>query len=103
MSSRLKALLELHEKDPSDSFVTYGIALEYISQKNYTEAEVYLKSLLKGNPDYLPAYMQLAQLYEKTDNIDAAKNIYKTGIEIARKQNETRTEKEMEDFLSELE
>jgi len=102
MSDRLNSLLKLLEKDPDDSFLSYGIALEHISKGNYEEAEKYLTSLQKKDPDYVPAYMQLAHVYEKFNFIDKAKNIYKEGIEIARKNNDSHAADEMEDFLNEL-
>ena len=102
MSDRLVSLLKLLEQDPDDSFLLYGIALEHISEDNYEEAEKYLTSLQKKDPDYVPAYMQLAYVYENLNLIDKAKNIYKEGIEIARKNNDSHAADEMEDFLNEL-
>ena len=46
--------------------------------------------------------MQLAHVYENSNLIDKAKNIYKEGIEIARKNNDSHAADEMEDFLNEL-
>ena len=102
MSDRLNSLLKLLEKDPDDSFLSYGIALEHISTGNYEEAERYLSLIIKKDPDYVPAYMQLAHVYENLNLIDKAKKIYKEGIEIARKKNDSHAADEMEDFLNEL-
>ncbi len=102
MSDRLESLLKLLEQDPNDSFLSYGIALEHISASNFVEAERYLSSIIKKDPDYVPAYMQLAQVYENLNLIDKAKNIYKEGIEIARNNNDSHAADEMEDFLNEL-
>ena len=103
MSERLQSLLELYKKDPNDPFIAYGIALEYISAMNYEEAEKILSEIITKDPDYVPAYMQLARVKENLYKIEEAKNTYKKGIEIAKKNNEMRTAGEMEDFLSELE
>ena len=103
MADRLKLLLKLYEKDPNDSFVSYGIALEYISLKEYETAEKYLSSLLTANPDYVPAYMQLAQIKEKLSSFDEAADLYKIGIKTARNQGDTHAANEMEEFLNELE
>jgi len=103
MSDRLKSLLELYNKEPNDSFVAYGIALEHISAGNYEQAEKYLTSLMERDPDYVPAYMQLARVKENLDRIEEAKEVYRNGIDVARKNNELRTAIEMEEFLSELE
>ena len=102
MSDRLDSLLKLLEQDPDDSFLSYGIALEHISVSNFEEAERNLTLLLKKDQEYVPAYMQLAQVYENLNLIDKAKYIYKEGIEIARKNNDSHAANEMEDFLNEL-
>jgi len=103
LNNRLESLLNLYEKEPEDSFLMYGIALEYTSQKNYEEAEKYFKKLLTSNPAYVPAYMQYARLKENQNEIYEAKNIYKQGIKIAKGAGENHAAKEMEDFLDELE
>ena len=103
MSERLKSLFELYNKDPNDSFVVYGIALEYISKENYDKAEKYLSELITNDPDYLPAYMQLAQVKENLNKIEEAKDIYRKGIEVAKKNSELHNASEMEEFLNELE
>jgi len=102
VSDRLDSLLKLLEQDPDDSFLLYGIALEHIAKSNYEKAEKYLTSLLIKDPDYVPAYMQLARAYENLSLIDKAKNNYKEGIEIARKNNDPHAADEMEAFLNEL-
>lgn len=103
MNNRLEALLNLHKKDTNDSFLLYGIALEYVSVKNYGEAEKYFKTLLSQNPKYVPAYMQYARLKENQNDIEDARNLYKQGITVAKETGENHAAKEMEEFLDELE
>lgn len=103
MSERLNGLLELHKKEPDDSFLIYGIALEYISLGNFEEAENYLENLLQKDPKYVPGYMQLAMLKEKQEKIEDAKRIYKKGIVTAKETGDLHAAKEMEGFLDELE
>jgi Tfp pilus assembly protein PilF len=103
VNKRLETLFGFLEKDPVDSFTLYGIALEYLSIKDYKNAEKYLNKIFESDPDYVPAYMQLAQLRENQNEIDEAKNIYKKGIEIAKKTGDAHAAKEMEDFLDDLE
>ena len=103
MSGRLESLLNLLKKDPKDSFLIYGIALEYISKKVYAKAEEYFKLLLQNDPKYLPAYMQYARLKENLNEIEEAKNLYREGIKLAKEQKDQHAAKEMEDFLNDLE
>jgi Tfp pilus assembly protein PilF len=101
--NRLAGLLELHVKNPTDSFVMYGIALEYISKKDYPKAEEYCLKLLETDSKYVPVYMQYAQLKEKINQIDEAKRLYLEGIEVANEIGDKHAAKEMEEFLDELE
>ncbi len=102
MNDRLSGLLELYRKDPQDSFVIYGIALEYKSKKDYSEAEKYFKILIEKDPSYVPAYMQFAILKEETNELTEAKEIYGKGIKIAKQQGDNHAAQEMEEFLDEL-
>jgi Tfp pilus assembly protein PilF len=103
MSSRLAALLDFYDKDPSDPFILYAIALEYVSAGDYEKGENFFMMLLDKHPDYVPAYMQYAQLKEKQNKTEEAKQIYKQGIETARKAGDKHALNEMEAFLDELE
>ncbi len=103
MKNRLESLLNLFEKDPKDSFVIYGIALEYVSSKDFQNAEKYFEILLNKDPNYIPGYMQLAQLKEKLNLITDAKVIYRQGIEKAKTAGDRKSALEMEEFLNELE
>ena len=103
MSDRLEALLNFHENDPHDTFTIYGIALEYISTKDYAKAEEYLNLLLEEDPHYVPAYMQYGQMASAMGRIDEARDLFNKGIISANKSGDKRSAKEMEDFLDELE
>jgi len=103
VNNRLESLLNLHKKEPDDSFLLYGIALEYVSLKDFDEAEKYFENLLAKDSKYVPAYMQYAQLMEKQNQIGKAKILYKEGIEIAKETGDSHAAKEMEEFLDELE
>ena len=103
MKNRLESLLALLEKDRKDSFIIYGIALEYKSLKEFKEAEKYFSLLLESNPDYVPTYMQYAQLKERLNQLDEAKEIYRQGVIKAKEAGDKRSAVEMEEFLNDLE
>lgn len=103
MNNRLESLLGMHEKDPQDSFLMYGIALEYISSGKFEEAEKFFSQLLNADPNYVPAYMQYARLKEKQNDFEGAKKLYRKGITIANEAGDKHAAKEMEEFLDELE
>jgi len=103
MNNRLEALLGMYEKDPKDSFLMYGIALEYFSAGKFEESKFFFEQLLESDPKYVPAYMQYARLKEKQNDIDGAKKLYRQGIKIANEAGDKHAAKEMEEFLDELE
>ena len=100
--SRLSQLLEMHSKDQGDSFVRYAIGLEYLSQKEYTEALSWLETLKKHDPDYLATYYQLGSLYEEMGKTEEAENAYKDGLVVGRKQNDLHTVSELQAALDDL-
>ena len=103
MNNRLEALLGMYEKDPKDSFLMYGIALEYLSAGNFEESENFFIKLLETDSKYVPAYMQYARLKENQNDIEGAKKLYQQGITIAIEAGDKHAAKEMEAFLDELE
>ncbi len=103
MNKRLEGLLEFYKKDPTDPFTLYGLALEYMSLQQFDSAEKYFRLLLDKDPGYVPGYLQFAQLKEKQDKIEEARELYSRGIEAANKSGDKKSAKEMEDFLSDLE
>jgi tetratricopeptide (TPR) repeat protein len=100
---RLESLLELFNKDPRDSFVKYGIGLEYLALKDYAKAEEFFRLILNEDPNYIPAYMQLGQLMANRNKKEEARSIFTAGIEMAKKFSDRHAANEMEDFLNELE
>lgn len=102
MNNRLDSLLKLLEKEPGDSFLLYGVALEYMSTGNFEEAENYFRQLLQSDPGYVATYMQYAGLKEKQNKIEEAKELYKLGIKKAQIAGDNHAAKEMEGFLDEL-
>jgi len=99
---RFEALLDFYEKDQNDPFILYALALEYMAKNNFGKAEEFFDRLLKKDPGYVAGYLQYARLMEKMDKINEAKELYTRGIGAAQKSGDKKAEKEMEDFLDEL-
>lgn len=102
MSDRLTQLKKLLEEIPGDSFLKYGIGLEYVSKEDDTSGLEYFLDLKNENPDYLALYYQLGKLYERNHQLAKAISTFEEGITIARKQNDTHTQKELQQALDEL-
>ena len=102
MISRLQKLLDLYEKDPSDAFIRYGIALEYSSLQQYNDALDWFERLRSDVPDYLPTYYMLGGLYSRTGRPEQARVVYEEGIAVARRANDMHTLSEIRAAIDEL-
>ncbi|CAN5155778.1 hypothetical protein BH09BAC5_BH09BAC5_19380 [soil metagenome] len=102
-TERLQQLQELLREDPHDSFLQYGIALEYAKMGNVPEAIARIEKLLSEKPDYLGAYYQLGQYYEVEDNNEEAIDTYQKGILLAQKTGDQKTFRELREALQQLE
>ena len=101
-NQRLTSLLELQKKSPKDPFFKYAIALEYISLNKSKLALELFEELFNLNPDFLPNYYQYAKLLEESEP-DTSKKIYRKGIGLALKTNDTKTMNELQAALNILE
>lgn len=96
---RLDILKEMLEKEPKDSFLNYALALEHIQINEIPKAISIIEVVLQKDENYLGAYYQLGKLYEQTQQKELAINIYKKGIVIAMKQNNSKTMRELKEAL----
>jgi tetratricopeptide (TPR) repeat protein len=83
--NRLEILRSMLESDPSDSFVRYALAKELENSGELVSALDEYLVLMNKDPDYVGLYYHLAKLYEKTDAVKKALEIYDIGINIAKK------------------
>src|SRR5262249_31785521 len=102
VNERKQQILEMLASEPSDIFLRYGLAMEHVSEGDDAGATSCLKELLQLAPDYVPAYLQLGQAYVRQGAADAARIQLQTGIEVARRQNETHAAEEMAALLATL-
>src|SRR5262245_23526673 len=96
MSTRLEVIKRYLEEDPSDSFLRYGLALEYLSVNKNEEARIQFETLINDDPDYLAAYYQLGKTYELLGENAKALNSYARGIEVAKTQKNSHTAGELQ-------
>ena len=101
--SRLVALRDLFQKDPTDAFAGYGLAME-LAKRPETEPEAVetFRRLLAANPDYLPAYLQFGLLLARRGEAEAAKDVYERGIALATRVRDAHTREELESALGAL-
>lgn len=103
MQTRLTQLQQMLEQEPNDVFLHYAIAIEYFSAADFKEALSRFKIILSDYPDYLSAYYQTGKCHEELQQTEEAKEVYAKGIELAQKQNKTKTLNELREALFLLE
>jgi Tfp pilus assembly protein PilF len=102
-TTRREQIEAMLKDDPDeDGFLRYGLAMEYLSEGNETEAEVCLRSLLAAKPDYVPVYLQLGQLLNRMGEEDEARAVFRNGIAVAQGKGDAHAANEMSGFLAML-
>ncbi len=99
-SERIKTLEQWIKEDPNDPFNKYGLAME-LSQSQPERATALFTELLTSHPDYLATYYIAAQFFSQSEP-DKVIAILEVGIELAKKQNNEKTFRELRSALEEL-
>jgi tetratricopeptide (TPR) repeat protein len=100
---RIDMLLSMLEKEPEDIFLNYALAVEFVGEKKFEEAEQQFLKTVKINSEYLPCYYQLGQIAEKIKTEKEALEYYKKGLELAQKQNNQKAINELNEAIWMLE
>ncbi len=95
MSTRLELLKRYLQEDPTDSFLRYALALEFIKLNETNQAYQQLEKLLNDDPDYLAAYYIAGKTAEGLGQNSNALNWYSKGIEVAKMQKDQHTLNEL--------
>ena len=93
-AGRINMLRQFLSEDEHDHFSRYALALESMVD-DAADASIQLEELVRRNPDFLAAYYQLGLALERTGRATEALSIYRKGIDIARVQNNLKTEQEL--------
>jgi Tfp pilus assembly protein PilF len=101
--SRRQQLEEMLAETPDDSFLRYGLAMDYLSAGEDEAALTRFRELLEKDPEYVPAYLQAGQLLARLGRESEARTVYQSGIAVARRTGEIHAASEMEGLLGMLE
>jgi tetratricopeptide (TPR) repeat protein len=101
-NEKIKTLARNIQADPGDSFSKFALALEFLKKDNLQRAIILFENVYANEPEYLGVYYHLGKLHERLESFEKAKKMYSEGIEIAAKQKEQRTLKELKEALAEL-
>ncbi len=72
------------EGKPTDRFARYSLALELKKAGAFDEAETQLRRLLEQHPESGAGHLQLGQLLEEQERLEAAKEAYEAGLSALR-------------------
>lgn len=99
---RIKQLEALVNSDPGNALFRYTLGMEYLKAGEYAKAATALREVIRINANYSAAYRELGKSLEKAVQTEEAAQVYQTGIEIANRQGDIQTAKEMEVFLKRI-
>jgi tetratricopeptide (TPR) repeat protein len=97
---RLQQLQKLLEREPSDAFLLYGIAMEHKKLNDSARALEFLERTIQVDPGYSYAWYQKGLIYESMGQLDAARAAYRDGIAAAQKKGDAHAQGEIEAALS---
>lgn len=97
--NRLEALQAMASQNPTDTFVRYGLAMEYAKSGDLDRAAAEFRSVLDVNPDYAAAYFHGGQTLEKMGQLDEARAFYQRGIEATLRTGDAHTRSELQAAL----
>jgi len=88
---------------PDDPVVRFGLAGAYLQAGQAENAVREYEATIRLKPDYSAAHRGLGRALERAGRPEEARAAYKKGLEVAARNGDLQTEKEMEVFLRRLE
>ena len=90
------------QEDPTDSFVRYALAMEYLNAEEHVEARQRLLDLAAADPHYVPTYFQLGRVLQILDELPACREWLERGIQVAQTAGDAHAAGEMRGLLESL-
>lgn len=100
--SRKEQIEALLAADPNDSFLRYGLAMEYVSAGLNDEAVRHFQELVERDPDYVPAYLMGGQALARLGREEEARALLQAGITVATRKEDYHAAGEMSGLLATL-
>jgi len=98
-AARLDSLKRMVEQNPGDSFLRYGLAMEYRNGGDLERAAGEFRALVAANPDYTAAYYQGGQTLERLGRVEEAREMYREGVAAATRKGDHHARSEMQAAL----
>jgi len=101
-SDRIAAFKEVAEEMPDDPEVRFGLAGAYLDAGQVESAVNEYRETIRLKPDYSAAHRGLGRALERAGRIAEAKAAYQQGLDVATRNGDLQTVKEIEVFLRRL-
>lgn len=79
-TNRIDTLRDLLAQNPANSFMRYGLAMEYVKAGELAQAVEEFAAILTHDPTYSAAYFHGGQALEKLGRLDDARDYYRRGV-----------------------
>lgn len=98
---RVTTLRAMLEADPTNHFVRYGLAQEFVKNGDDSEALEEFRRILAVNPDYQAAYFHAGKALERLGRSEEARSVYTQGIQASFRTGDLHARSELEAALAE--
>src|SRR4051812_36110976 len=102
MKSRREMLEEFLAADPTDIFSRYALALELEKAQRPAEAIAQLREVIERDAGYVAAYYHLGRMLARAGEMAEARDVYRTGLDLAAKAGDRRTRDEIQEAIDSL-
>jgi Tfp pilus assembly protein PilF len=98
-STRLETIKGLLAQKPGDSFLRYGLAMEYRNGGDLEAAAREFDALMADDPEYAASYFHAGQTLERMGKLEEARAVYVRGIEVTSRQGNGHARSELQGAL----
>jgi len=102
-SLRMRQIELMLQKEPNDTFLLYGLALELKKANESRRAIEQLDRVIGLDAGYCYAYFQKGQILESAGDVEGAKAVYRQGMAAATEKGDAHARKELETALHDIE
>ncbi len=100
--SRIDTIRSILDQDPGNSRVRYMLAMELTNSGDLAGAAEVFGEVIERDANYNAAYFHGGQTLEKLGRIDAARDLYRRGIDAASANGDSHTRSELQGALDML-
>jgi len=91
MPDRVQSLMAMIAKQPSDVFLHYSLGMEYVSTSQFDKAVAEFHNCICLDADYLAAYVESGKAMRSAGQLEQAREMFASGLELAAMQGENHT------------